>query len=280
MSDKEKEIGVGLFKANWHRTPNTMIDLIAGTSISPSAGWVVMTVIRYTEGMNGKTSAPIPTGTFKRVLGTKRDNTAYKYINEAVDSGLVRVSKKQGCISIYSINQDCELWRKAQLVAESDTTNDKRKSPQPKSDSTPQPESDTGVVSESDTLIKTDIYKDSFKEQKDYEVFMARYESIKIMLKQSGIIPMDKPINDEWLKPEVYKFNLWFADKNIDKGLLLQRSAGWFKKMTIDERKAFYTFDDDSNRNYYNPDDYKERVPVSDERAAEIRAQYKGAIGF
>ena len=278
MSD-DKDTGKGLFKANWHKTPTAMIDLIMGASISPSAGWVVMTVIRYTQGMSGKTSAAIPTGTFKRVLGTKRDNTVYRYINEAIESGLIEVSKKKGCVSTYSVNENCELWSK-QPLSESDTPNDKRLSPKPKRDTPHQPKSDTGRISESDTLIKRDIYKDSFKEQEEFDLFNDRYESIKIMLKQSGIIPIAKPINDEWLKPEVYRFNLWFTGKGFNKNFLMQQAATWFNKKTIEERRAYYTFPDEVNRNYYDPADYKESVPVTDEEAAAIRAKYMEAAGF
>lgn len=286
MSD-DKDTGKGLFKANWHRTPTAMIDLIMGTSISPSAGWVVMTVIRYTQGMGGKKSAAIPTGTFKRVLGTKRDNTVYRYINEAIESGLIEVSKKKGCVSTYSVNENCELWSK-QPLSESDTTNDKQSIPLTQSDSTPLTqsdiggvsESDTGPLSESDTLIKRDIYKDSFKEQEEFDLFNDRYESIKIMLKQSGIIPIAKPINDEWLKPEVYRFNLWFTGKGIDSKFLMQQAATWFNKKTIEERKAYYTFPEESGRNYYTGSNEPKAAKVTDERAAEIRAQYMGVIGF
>ena len=277
MSD---DTGKGLFKANWHRTPNAIIDLVLGASISPSAGWVVMTVIRYTQGMGGKKSAAIPTGTFKRVLGTKRDNTVYPHINEAIESGLIIVSRKKGCVSTYSINEDCKLWAKPTPLSESDSTNDKRLLPPTQSDSSPLSESDTPPLSESDTLIKKDIYKDSFKERKDFDLFNERYESIKVMLKQSGVIPIAKPINDDWLKPEVYRFNLWFTGKGINHNFLMQQAATWFNKKTIDERKAYYTFPDEVNRNYYNPDDYPKSEKVSDEAAAAIRAKGLGALGL
>lgn len=268
-----------LFDNNWHKSPNAMIDLVMGNRISPNAGWVVMTVIRYTEGMGGKKQAAIPTGTFKRVLGTKRDNTVYRYINEAIESGLIEVSKKKGCVSTYSVNENCELWSK-QPLSESDTPNDKRLSPKPKSDTPHQPKSDTGRISESDTLIKRDIYKDSFKEQEEFDLFNDRYESIKIMLKQSGIIPIAKPINDEWLKPEVYRFNLWFTGKGFNKNFLMQQAATWFNKKTIEERRAYYTFPEESGRNYYTGSNEPKAPKITDERAAEIRAQYMGVIGF
>ena len=126
----------------------------------------------------------------------------------------------------------------------------------------------------------SDDYKKAFENKKDYEVFMASYESIKVMLKQSGVIPIAKPINDDWLKPEVYRFNLWFTGKGINHNFLMQQAATWFNKKTIDERKAYYTFPDEVNRNYYNPDDYPKSEKVSDEAAAAIRAKGLGALGL
>ena len=278
MSD-DKDTGKGLFKANWHRTPTAMIDLIMGTSISPNAGWVVMTVIRYTQGMGGKKSAAIPTGTFKRVLGIKRVKTVYSIVDEAVNSGLINAHKKRGCVTTYSINESCELWHK-EVVAESATSGDNCHTSSGDNCHTSSGDNCHMVVAESATHIKRDIYKDSFKEQEEFDLFNDRYESIKIMLKQSGIIPIAKPINDEWLKPEVYRFNLWFTGKGIDNKFLMQQAATWFNKKTIEERKAYYTFPDEVNRNYYDPADYKESVPVTDEEAAAIRAKYMEAAGF
>ena len=102
--------------ANYFQTPNDMIDKIVGRVISGDAAWVVMTVWRYTEGMKDKAtgkprkSALIPTETFKRVLSTDRNNTAYKYVQEAVNSGLISVVKNRGKVSSYSINHACEHW--------------------------------------------------------------------------------------------------------------------------------------------------------------------------
>ncbi len=278
MSD-DKDTGKGLFKANWHRTPTAMIDLIMGTSISPSAGWVVMTVIRYTQGMGGKKSAAIPTATFKRVLGIKRVKTVYSIVDEAVNSGLINAHKKRGCVTIYSINESCELWHK-EVVAESATSGDNCHTSSGDNCHMVGAESATPPVAESATHIKRDIYKDSFKEQEEFDLFNDRYESIKIMLKQSGIIPIAKPINDEWLKPEVYRFNLWFTGKGIDNKFLMQQAATWFNKKTIEERKAYYTFPEESGRNYYTGSNEPKAPKITDERAAEIRAQYMGVIGF
>ena len=278
MSD-DKDTGKGLFKASWHRTPTAMIDLIMGTSISPSAGWVVMTVIRYTQGMGGKKSAAIPTGTFQRVLGVKKRQTVYNFVDEAVSSGLISANKKRGCVTTYSVNESCDLWRK-EVVPQNGTSTDKGNTSSTDKGNTVVPQNGTPVVADKGTHIKKDIYKDSFKEQEEFDLFNDRYESIKIMLKQSGIIPIAKPINDEWLKPEVYRFNLWFTGKGFDRNFLMQQAATWFNKKTIEERRAYYTFPDEVKRNYYNPNDYVKSEKVSDEAAAAIKAKYMGALGM
>lgn len=125
----------GLLMDKWHKTPNSVIDSLVGQVISANAGWIVLTVIRYTDGF-GNDSAPIPTGTFMRVLGTDRPKTAYKYIDEAVSSGLINVVKESGKVNVFSINKNCPLWyavAELKPVAKSATSGEKVNEPVAKS---------------------------------------------------------------------------------------------------------------------------------------------------
>ena len=276
--DKQKNEGEGLYQSQWHRTPNSIIDYVAGDMLKPGALVVVLTVIRYTEGMGGKKSAAIPTETFKRVLGINRDKTAYAHVKEAVDSGLVQVIKKQGCVSVYSINQESDLWRKPPVVAESASSGDKCHIGSGDKRHKVGAESATGVVAESATLIKKDINKDIIKEENELEVFDRSYEVVKNQLKMAGIIPVGKPVNDDELRPEIYRFITWCNEKGIAQ---LQRSRSvvkWFQKMDAEDRKRFYTFTHEDSRYYIDSANEPEDVPVSDERAEEIRAQHADAI--
>lgn len=164
--DKQKNEGEGLYQSQWHKCPNGMIDCIAGIELKPGALVVAMTIIRYTVGMGGKKSAAIPTEVFMRVLGTNREKTAYEHVRQAVESGLVQVIKKQGCISVYSINQDSDLWHKAPVVAESASSSEKCHIGSGGKRHKVVAESATGVVAESATLIKTtkENYKDNIKD--------------------------------------------------------------------------------------------------------------------
>lgn len=277
-ADKQKNEGEGLYQYQWHRSPNAVIDRISGLVLSPSAVMVLMTVVRYTAGMGGKQSAAIPTEVFKRVLGTNREKTAYAYVKEAVDSGLVHVIKKQGCVSVYSINQESDLWHKAPVVAESASSGDKCHIGSGEKRHKVGAESATGVVAESATLIKKDINKDILKEENEQEVFDKSYELVKNQLKMAGIIPVGKPVNDDELKPEIYRFITWCNEKGIAE---LQRSRSvvkWFQKMDAEDRKRFYTFTHEDNRYYIDSANEPEDVPVSDERAEEIRAQHADVI--
>ncbi len=278
--NEEKSEGEGLYQSRWHRSPNAIIDRIAGLTLSASAVLVVMTVVRYTAGMGGKQSAAIPTETFKRVLGTNRNNTAYGHVKEAVDSGLIQVIKKRGCVSVYSINQDSDLWRKPQVVAESDTTIEKRLQPLSESDTRVVSESDSGVVAESDTLIKIDLSKDFIKEKNKLEAFNKVYEVIKNQLKMAGIIPAGKPVIDEQLQPEVYRFITWCDEKGIAELQRPRQVVKWFQRIDSEERKRYYTPPFEHSKNYYNPDDYEKSVPATEEEMAAIRAKYAGALGM
>lgn len=277
-ADKQKNEGEGLYQSQWHRSPNAVIDRISGLVLSPSAVMVLMTVVRYTAGMGGKQSAAIPTEVFKRVLGTNREKTAYAYVKEAVDSGLVQVIKKQGCVSVYSINQESDLWHLSPVVAENASSGDKCHIGSGGKRHRVVAESATGVVAESATLIKKDINKDISKEENEQEAFDKSYELVKNQLKMAGIIPVDKPVNDDELKPEIYRFITWCNEKGIAE---LQRSRAvvkWFQKMDAEDRQRFYTFTHEDNRYYIVSANESEAAPVSDERAEEIRAQHADAI--
>ena len=277
-ADKQKNEGEGLYQSQWHKCPNSMIDCVAGVELKPGALVVTMTIMRYTVGMGGKKSAAIPTEVFMRVLGTNREKTAYEHVKQAVKSGLVQVIKKQGCVNHYSINQESDLWQKAQVVAESASSGEKCHIGSGEKLHKVVAESAIGVVAESATLIKKDINKDIIKEENELEVFDRSYEVVKNQLKMAGIIPVGKPVNDDELKPEIYKFITWCSEKGIAE---LQRSRSvvkWFQKMDAEDRKRFYTFTHEDNRYYIDSANEPEDVPVSDERAEEIRAQHADAI--
>lgn len=112
----------GVLMDNWHKCPNVLTDKLVGPVISPNAGWVVITVWRLTDGIRGRAEASIPTEKFMSVLDTDRKKTAYKYIEEAIQSGLISVKKSRGKVSIYSVNKKCALWYDAEVVAEKDPT--------------------------------------------------------------------------------------------------------------------------------------------------------------
>ena len=277
-ADKQKNEGEGLYQSQWHKCPNSMIDCVAGVELKPGALVVTMAIMRYTVGMGGKKSAAIPTEVFMRVLGTNREKTAYEHVKQAVESGLVQVTKKPGCVNHYSINQESDLWQKAQVVAESASSVDKCHIGSGEKRHKVVAESATGVVAESATLIKRDINKDILKEENELEVFDRSYEVVKNQLKMAGIIPVGKPVNDDELKPEVYKFITWCNEKGIAE---LQRSRSvvkWFQKMDAEDRKRFYTFADEDNRYYMDSVNEIEDAQVSDERAEEIRAQHADAL--
>lgn len=105
--------------SNWHKCPNALVDRLMGNVLSPNATCVVLTIWRLTEGVRERHQASIPTETFMRVTGTNRKKTAYQYVNEAINSGLVAVKKEQGKVNIYSINKGCSLWYEDEVVAES-----------------------------------------------------------------------------------------------------------------------------------------------------------------
>ena len=109
-ADKQKNEDRDLFQSHWHKCPNILTDRLVGEFISPNAAWIVVGIWRLTEGMNGRSEASIPTERFMRLLSIKKKETVYKFVQEAVDSGLITVKKQRGIVNVYSINKSCALW--------------------------------------------------------------------------------------------------------------------------------------------------------------------------
>lgn len=161
----------GALMGNWHKCPNILTDRLVGQVVSPNAGWIILNVWRLTEGMNGRKEALIPTERFMSLLDIKKKATAYKFVQEAVDSGLITVRKQRGMVNVYSINKACPLWAieyEAGTEIEPSTilgSTDNSTYLVPKKDTRVVPKKGTGVGTKKGTLIKKERnIKESNKE--------------------------------------------------------------------------------------------------------------------
>ena len=164
----------GALMGNWHKCPNILTDKLVGEVVSPNAGWIILNVWRLTEGMNGRKEASIPTERFMNLLKLKKKHTAYKFVQEAIDSGLILVRKERGMVNVYSINKQCQLWSLDDEVGtELDTSGNEGSAENStylgtKKGTRVVPKKGTGVGTKNGTLIKT---KENIKENtKDKEV--------------------------------------------------------------------------------------------------------------
>ena len=198
-----------LLMDKWHKTPNAIIDSIVGTHISASAGWIVMTVIRHTDGF-GRDSTAIPTSVFMRVLGTERAKTAYNSINEAIDSGLITVVKKNGKVSEYSINKKRPIWygvdelKESKPVAQNATT-------QPVAKSATSGEKAHKPVAQNATATsgeKRHTYKDNNKDNLNTKDIKEKNKKENSPKTQSSKSENFNPLNFEipsYVNPELWK---------------------------------------------------------------------------
>lgn len=159
-ADKPKNEDRDLFQSHWHKCPNILTDRLVGEFISPNAGWIVLGIWRLTEGMNSRSEASIPTERFMRLLRIKKKETAYKFVQEAEDSGLITVKRQRGIVNVYSINKSCSLWTiEDEVGAEIVPTPNKGSTENgdylvPKMGTRVVPKIGTGVVPKMGTLIK------------------------------------------------------------------------------------------------------------------------------
>lgn len=110
------------------------------------------------------------------------------------------------------------------------------------------------------------------------DVFEKTYSDMKNILVKSGIVPVGKRVNDEQLKPDIYTFVAWCDGKKMEEYKRTNAVVGYFKKKGADYCKRFYTFPEESGRNYYTGSDKPQTKKVTDEEAAAIRAKYMGAM--
>lgn len=111
-------------------------------------------------------------------------------------------------------------------------------------------------------------------------VFEEMYNNLKTQLQASGIIPVGRKVNDDLLKPDIYSYLSWCDGKKMTDSEKVKSVVGFFKKKDAEDRKRYYTFAGESGRTYHTGNDKPKQPKVSDERAAEIRAQFMGGLGL
>ena len=114
----------------------------------------------------------------------------------------------------------------------------------------------------------------------DSVVFEEIYNDLKAQLQISGILPVGKRVNNDLLKPDIYSYLSWCDSKKMTSSEKIKSVVGFFKKKDLEDRKRYYTFESESNRSYHTGNEKPKAPKVSDERAAEIRAQFMGGLGL
>lgn len=114
----------------------------------------------------------------------------------------------------------------------------------------------------------------------DSVVFEEIYNDLKAQLQISGILPVGKKVNNDLLKPDIYSYLSWCDSKKMTNSEKIKSVVGFFKKKDLEDRKRYYTFESESNRSYHTGNEKPKAPKVSDERAAEIRAQFMGGLGL
>lgn len=76
------------------------------------------------------------------------------------------------------------------------------------------------------------------------------YPIAKARLKTSGVIPTFAEYDEDYFKPEIYKFCAWFAERKLNSNQRLYKLTEWFAKFTVEERKQFYLTDEPKHTSY------------------------------
>lgn len=219
--------------------------------------------------------------------------TIKRTINNLVEKELVIVEKLSDNNfdrkNYYTINFDKLKEYEAQTIDKSDS--DKvAQSNKPEevidSDKVAQSDSDKVALSDSDKVALSLREQKEIKEETTPDVveddlvdlsFESFYPIAKARLKTSGVIPTFAEYDEDYFKPEIYKFCAWFAKKKLNSNQRLYKLTEWFAKFTVEERKRFYITDEPKHSSYQEFEQEAEPEMTLEEQRRALQAVFGGS---
>lgn len=214
--------------------------------------------------------------------------TIKRTINNLVEKELVIVEKLSDNNfdrkNYYTINFDKLKEYEAQTIDKSDS--DKlAQSNKPEevidSDKVAQSDSDKVARSDSDKVALSLREQKEIKEETTQNVvdvdFDDFYPIAKARLKTSGVIPAFAEYDEDYFKPEIYKFCAWFAERNLNSNQRLYKLTEWFAKFTVEERKQFYITDEPKHSSYQEFEQEAEPEMTLEEQRKALQAVFGGS---
>lgn len=107
--------------------------------------------------------------------------------------------------------------------------------------------------------------------------FESFYPIAKARLKTSGVIPTFAEYDEDYFKPEIYKFCAWFAKKKLNSNQRLYKLTEWFAKFTVEERKRFYITDEPKHSSYQEFEQEAEPEMTLEEQRRALQAVFGGS---
>lgn len=219
--------------------------------------------------------------------------TIKRTINNLVEKELVIVEKLSDNNfdrkNYYTINFDKLKEYEAQTIDKSDS--DKvAQSNKPEevidSDKVAQSDSDKVALSDSDKVALSLREQKEINEETTPDVveddlvdisFESFYPIAKARLKTSGVIPTFAEYDEDYFKPEIYKFCAWFAKKKLNSNQRLYKLTEWFAKFTVEERKRFYITDEPKHSSYQEFEQEAEPEMTLEEQRRALQAVFGGS---
>ncbi len=163
-----------------------------------------------------------------------------------------------------------------------DCTDDKGKLPQSDSSKLPQwRAADCHDVKETNKENKKEINEETTPDVVEDDLVDISFESFypiaKARLKTSGVIPTFAEYDEDYFKPEIYKFCAWFAKKKLNSNQRLYKLTEWFAKFTVEERKRFYITDEPKHSSYQEFEQEAEPEMTLEEQRRALQAVFGGS---
>ena len=211
--------------------------------------------------------------------------TIKRTINNLVEKELVIVEKLSDNNfdrkNYYTINFDKLKEYEAQTIDKSDSDKVAQSNkPEEVIDSDKVAQSDSDKVAQSlreQKEINEETTPDVVEDDLVDLSFESFYPIAKARLKTSGVIPTFAEYDEDYFKPEIYKFCAWFAKKKLNSNQRLYKLTEWFAKFTVEERKRFYITDEPKHSSYQEFEQEAEPEMTLEEQRRALQAVFGGS---
>lgn len=213
--------------------------------LSPNAFCLLIRIYRMTNGYDGH-AKPLANAYLQKLCNMSK-NTVTKALKELDALGLLFIKRQQRSTTFYAINHA----KVDSLFAEIKLKNDGQNMGLEVNNEVLESQDMTNQIPRYDQVDGQDMGSTKEKEKKSNKEnlhddqasivdFESDYSLAKSVLMQAGILKIGEPVNDDELRPEIYRCLSWAEEKKLEANQKKRIFVSWFQKMPMADRRRFF----------------------------------------